>query len=96
MGEIRVLTQQGDERLEWDPNDKESTAKAKAEFDRLKKEGFLFYEVAEARGRPVEKFSKKLGKVIAAPGARSDANKRAGTRQRAMAGGPNTVTRPLR
>jgi hypothetical protein len=95
VGEIRVLTQQGDERLEWDPADKESTAKAKAEFARLKKEGFLFYEVAEARGKPVEKFSAKLGKVIAAPGARSDADKTAGKRQSAMAGGPNTVTRPL-
>ncbi len=88
MGEMRVLSQQGDERLEWDPADKASTAAAKAEFARRQEEGYLFYEVEEARGKPVTKFNPKAGKLIAAPGARSDADKKAGARPRAMAGGP--------
>jgi hypothetical protein len=88
MGEMRVLTQAGDERLEWDPADEKSTAAAKAEFAKRQEEGYLFYEVAEARGKAVTKFDPKAGKLIAAPGARSAADKKAGTRPRAMAGGP--------
>lgn len=88
MGEMRVLTEKGDERVEWDPADKASVAQAKKEFARLKQDGYLFYEVAEARGRPVETFDPKAGKLLAAPGARSTADKASGARPRAMAGGP--------
>lgn len=88
MGEMRVLNDQGDVKVEWDPADRESVAKAKAEFERLQGEGYLFYEVAEARGKQIKKFTKGLGKVLAAPGARSDADKRREARPAAMAGGP--------
>lgn len=96
MGEMRVLTQKGDERLEWDPKDKKATAAAKSEFDRLKGEGYLFYEVTEARGKPVEEFSPKLGKILAAPGAATTADKATGARPAAMRGGPTAQARPLR
>lgn len=90
MGTIVILTSRGDERLDWDPKDEASTRKAKAEFDRLRKEGYEFYEVAEARGKRVTRWDKKAGKLLAAPGAQSAADRRAGSRPRAMAGGPVT------
>lgn len=96
MGEIRVLNQHGDVKVEWDPADPESTKQAREEFARLKKDGYQFYEVAETRGKPVTTFKKGLGKVLAAPGARSEADKRTGARPRAMAGGPVAETRPFR
>jgi hypothetical protein len=88
VGEIVVLNEHGDVKVEWDPDDAGSVKKAKEEFDRLKKDGYLFYEVAEARGKPVQRFSKKHGKLLAAPGARSAKDKAEGTRPRASAGGP--------
>lgn len=98
MGEMRVLNQHGDEKLEWDPADKASVAAAKKKFATLKKDGYRFYEVQETAdaSKPVDRFSAKLGRVIAAPGARSAADKTQGRRTSAMAGGPNATSRPLR
>lgn len=90
MGEITVLNARGDERIEWDPNDKEQVATAKKKFKELKDEGYNFYEVAESRGKQITRFSAKAGKLLAAPGARSAADKQTGRRQAAMAGGPVT------
>lgn len=88
MGEMRVLNDQGDVKVEWDPADRESVAKAKAEFERLQGEGYLFYEVTDARGKQVKKFTKGLGRVLAAPGAQSAKDKATKQRPAAMAGGP--------
>lgn len=88
MGEIVILNEHGDVKVEWDPDDAASVKQAKDEFDRLKKDGYLFYEVAETRGKQVKRFTKNAGKLLAAPGAQSTADKKAGTRQRASAGGP--------
>lgn len=88
MGVMKVLTQSGDERIEWDPSDKKSVEKAKEKFKSLKDEGYDFFEVSESKGKQVKRFSKSLGKVIAAPGAaKSQAQKTAG---KALGGGPNT------
>lgn len=88
MGEIRVLNERGDESIAWDPADKEQVASAKKDFARLKKEGYRFYRVEETKGKEVARFDKKLGRLIAAPGAQTEKDKAAGTRGRAMAGGP--------
>lgn len=88
MGEMRILTAEGDETLEWDPADKASTAKAAAKFLKLRKDGYEFFTVEETKGRPVKRFDKKLGKIIAAPGGKTAADREKGTRPRAMAGGP--------
>jgi predicted HAD superfamily phosphohydrolase YqeG len=86
MSEMLVLDQSGDTKIEWDPSDRESTQKAKEEFAKLKKDGYEFFEVAETKGKRVTRFSKKLGKVIAAPApAKTEAQRKGG---RAMAGGP--------
>lgn len=97
MGEMRILGPEGDIKLDWDPNDSESVDKAKTEFKRLKEDGYDFFAVEETKGKRVERFDKKIGKLIAAPGSKTKADKTAGTRPKAMAGGPNTnVSRPLR
>lgn len=93
---MRILTQHGDEPLEWDPADKASVAAARKKFDELKKDGYRFYEVQESRGKAVEKFDAKLGKIIAAPGAATAVDKATGSRPAAMRGGPNTRTVALR
>lgn len=88
MGQLVVLNASGDETLEWDPADKDSVKKAKAEYDRLKKDGFEFFTVEQTKGKKITRFDKKLGRVIAAPGGRTESNKRTGARPRAMSGGP--------
>lgn len=86
MNEMRVMNQSGDEKIEWDPDDPKSTAKAEKAFEKLKKKGYDFFEVAETKGKQVKKFSKDIGKLIAAPGrAKSSAQRKGG---KAMAGGP--------
>lgn len=93
MGVMNVLTQAGDIVVEWNPEDKESVKKAKAEWDRLKGDGYEFYEPAETKGKRVKTFSAKRGRVIAAPGVRKPADKKASTRPKAMGGGPNATYR---
>lgn len=82
MGEIAILNQKGDELVEWDPADEESTKKANEQFDKLQKEGYEFFEVENAKGKKVKKFKKGLGKVIASPAAKKAKGKKA------MGGGP--------
>jgi hypothetical protein len=89
MGRMHVLCPAGDIVVEWDPDDSESVEQAKSEWKRLKRDGYEFYEVAQAKGKRVKQFSKKRGKVIAAPGVKTESDKKAGTRRKAFGGGPN-------
>lgn len=88
MGVMTVLNRRGDEKFEWDPADKASTADAKKRFADLKEQGYNFYAVEDARGRPVTTFDPKAGRLLAAPGAKSKTDKMTGRRPSAMAGGP--------
>lgn len=89
MNQMNVLTKAGDVVVEWQPDDEASVAKAKAEWDRLKKDGYEFFEPVESKGKRLSKFDAKRGRVIAAPGVQTAADKKAGKRGKAMAGGPN-------
>jgi hypothetical protein len=89
MGCIKWLSQKGDERIEWDPEDAEQTVAAEAKFKELKEQGYNFFETAEVKGKQIKKFSKKLGTIIAAPGpAKSEKQAKTGRAQR---GGPNDL-----
>jgi predicted HAD superfamily phosphohydrolase YqeG len=89
MGAMKILDQTGDTQIEWDPSDKKQTEEAKSKFKELKDQGYEFFEVAHTKGKQVKRWSKNLGKLIAAPGAaKSTAQKQGG---RAMAGGPNAL-----
>jgi hypothetical protein len=82
MGEMTVLNQSGDITIQCDPDDAESVE------DRLKADGYEFFEPVESKGKRLTKFDKKKAKVIAAPGVQTKQDKAAGTRGKAMAGGP--------
>jgi len=74
VGELRTLCAEGDLRLRWDPKAPEQVAKARAEFDRLKKAGYLLFKVKPFSRKPgaeVKEFGKTDGQLIAdfAPGA---------------------------
>ena len=89
MGELIVLDQSGDIRVEWDPADPASVERARGEWASLKEAGMEFYAVQETKGKRVDRFSAKLGRVIAAPGVKKPVERASGKRPRAMAGGPN-------
>lgn len=89
MGVMNVICASGDEVVEWDPDDSESVQKAKRKWDRLKAEGHEFFEPVQNKGKRVTRFSKNLGRVIAAPGVMKPSDKQTGKRPKAMAGGPN-------
>lgn len=86
MGQLNVMGPQGDITIEWDPDDPKSVERAKGEWKALKEQGFDFFE--SPGGKQVKRFSKKLSKVVACPGVRKPADKKAGRRGKAMSGGP--------
>jgi len=90
MGEMHVLSEKGDITVEWDADDPDSVKKAQAEFKKLKADGFEFFEVEEKKGKRVTRFNKKLGKIIASPGVKTEADKKTGKRSKALGGGPNS------
>lgn len=96
MGEMHVLCSTGDIVVEWDAGNPEAVAKAQEEWARLKADGYEFFESVESKGKRITRFSKSLGRVIAAPGIKKSEDKKTGKREKSMAGGPNAsiVTRP--
>ena len=45
-----VLDDSGDSRMQWNKNDPEQVAKARARFDELRKKGYLGYKVDKSGG----------------------------------------------
>lgn len=91
MGVMNVISSAGDTIIEWDPNDDESVVRAKDEWDRLKKEGYEFFQPVESKGKRLTRFSKDLTRVIAAPGIKKPSDTKAGKRPKAMSGGPDAT-----
>lgn len=90
MGTIQVLCDEGDISIVWNQDDETSTKNAAEEFKRLKADGYELYAPGEGgqRGKRLQRFSKKLGAIIAAPGVKTEEDKTQGTRRKAMGGGP--------
>ena len=57
---LEILGDKGYTTVEWDPDNPEEVAKARAEFDKLKAAGFLLFVVTEVDDLPVE-----VGRVTA-------------------------------
>lgn len=105
MGELRVMTQEGDIRLTWDPDREASVAQTRQEFDRLRRDGYDIYRVT-AKGRKsskrVDTFDPVARELLAVPGVQSQVERTVGrkiggqVRPRAMAGGPNDAVGVLR
>jgi hypothetical protein len=102
VGVLTILCSAGDIAVEWDPSDSESVARAKSEWDRLKADGYEFYEPVETRGKKVAAFREGLGRVLAVPGVKRQEDRKPSVpgrkpgRKRAMAGGPNARREPRR
>jgi hypothetical protein len=71
VGQISVMVaEKGDERLEWDPNDKDSVQKAQILFDHYKEKGHKAYKVEytpSRSGEEVTEFDPDEKEIIMAP-----------------------------
>jgi hypothetical protein len=68
QNELVITDATGDTRIMWDPRNKDEVATAEAAFDAAKAKGMLSYsvdaETGERTGEVIQKFDKKLGKII--------------------------------
>lgn len=67
---MHVLDRTGDTRTIWDPNVQDEVKAAKAQFDALKKKGYLAYRVNPddgSKGQVMREFDPKAGKIIMQP-----------------------------
>lgn len=71
MGKIRVMTpKDGDNSVQWDPEDADSVKAAKDEFDKLMADGHKMYKTKATTtrtGDPVDEFDPTVGEYVAVP-----------------------------
>lgn len=69
MHELCVMDRTGDTKTIWDPAKPDEVEAARAQFDALKKKGYIAYAVDEKgeKGRVISKFDPEAGKVIMSP-----------------------------
>ena len=68
-GELCIMDHTGDTKTIWDVDNPDEVAAAKAQFDALKKKGYLAYSVKEngKKGELVTSFDAQAGKIIMSP-----------------------------
>jgi len=68
-GEIAVMDGTGDSKFMWDPKNPDEVAAAKAQFDALKKKGYIAFTVDKKgdKGELISKFDPELEKIIMTP-----------------------------
>jgi hypothetical protein len=65
MSELRVMDETGDSRYPWTPED---SATARELFYRLRKQGYLLYEVeGDGKGTVIREFNPEAKTVVAVP-----------------------------
>lgn len=69
VNEMAILDGTGDTKIIWDPHNKDETDAAKAQFDTLKKKGFIAYTVNKNgdKGEIIKEFDKNAEKIILSP-----------------------------
>ena len=69
MGELAVISAEGDTKVMWDPKNDDETEAAEAQFDRLVKKGFTAFSVKKngEQGKKISKFDEEAGKIIMVP-----------------------------
>lgn len=68
MGLLKVMgPTKGDETITWDPEDKESTDKAAAQFKEKIDAGFKAYRVEKKKGEPITEFDPSLKEILLTP-----------------------------
>lgn len=67
--ELAVMDHTGDTKTIWDPNVPAEVEAAKAQFDALKKKGYMAYRVSgdHGKGEMLKEFDPKAGKIIMSP-----------------------------
>jgi len=66
---LHVMDSTGDSRFMWTPGNADEIAGARAQFDALKKKGYLAYTVDEdgAKGEVISEFDPEAGAIIMVP-----------------------------
>ncbi len=69
MGELRIMSGEGDTKVIWDPDNEDETEAAEAQFDALTERKFTAYKVKKNgdRGKEISKFDPEAGKIILIP-----------------------------
>lgn len=69
MTEMRWLSEEGDTKLIFDPDNKDEVEAAEQQFDDLIGKGFTAYEVEKdgSQGKKMKKFKSKAGRIILVP-----------------------------
>lgn len=69
MGELSILSQEGDTKVIWDPENEDEIEAAEEQFDNLIGKGFLAFKVKKDgnKGSQIKKFDSDAGKIIMAP-----------------------------
>ena len=69
MGELAILSNQGDTKVMWDPDNDDEVEAAEAQFDALIEKGFTAYAVKKdgEKGLKITKFKPSAGKIIMVP-----------------------------
>jgi hypothetical protein len=69
VGEMAILDLTGDTKVIWDPHNPDEVAAAKAQFDTLRKKGFIAYTVNKKgdKGEVIREFDPDAEKIILSP-----------------------------
>jgi len=66
LGELNILDDTGDSRIQWDRNNSEQVAAAEARFNELKAKRYLAYKVDASgrQGEVIDKFDPNAERII--------------------------------
>ena len=69
MGQLAIISSEGDTKVMWDPKNSDETEAAEAQFDRLVKKGFTAFSVKKdgEKGKRITIFDAESGKIIMVP-----------------------------
>ena len=69
MGQLAIISGEGDTKVMWDPKNSDETEAAEAQFDRLIKKDFTAFAVKKdgEKGKKISKFDSDAGKIIMVP-----------------------------
>lgn len=72
MGEMSVLSSEGDTKILWDANSPEEIGKAREQFNDLKEKGHTFIEILTngGQGKEIENFDPIIESILAIPKTR--------------------------
>jgi len=69
MGELHYLSEEGDTKVIWNPDNQDEVDAAEAQFDTLAEKGFTAFAVKKdgEKGKKITTFEPNAGKIIMVP-----------------------------